>query len=170
MAIRPCWNTASDCAVWVRRLGVAVALVVVTIVACMPRPVSAKAPPLATAIIDATVYATPELNATPLGTLPNGSEVELTEDAAPGYLAIYYGDDVGWVPVQHLSLGERPGVDTAVAIVDTPLLEAPMRDAGVVEIVPEGEAVILTGATVDGYDAASHQGAGGWLDRRDIAR
>jgi hypothetical protein len=33
-----------------------------------------------------------------------------------------------------------------------------------------GEAVILTGAHVDGYDAASHDGTGGWLDERDLSR
>jgi hypothetical protein len=45
-----------------------------------------------------------------------------------------------------------------------------MRDASVLEIILEGEAVILTGANVDGYDAASHDGAGGWIDNRDLSR
>jgi hypothetical protein len=30
--------------------------------------------------------------------------------------------------------------------------------------------VILTGASVDGYDAAAHDGAGGWVDERDLSR
>jgi hypothetical protein len=30
--------------------------------------------------------------------------------------------------------------------------------------------VILTGANVDGYDAASHDGAGGWIHDRDLSR
>jgi hypothetical protein len=145
-------------------------LVLAALLAFSPAHVSAKAPPLATIVFNTTVYATPELNGTALGTIASGSEVELTGDAAPGYLAIYYGESVGWVPSQYLSLGERPGIDTAVAVVDTPLLDAPMHGADVLETVPRGDAVILTGATVDGYDAASHAGAGGWLDRRDIAR
>jgi hypothetical protein len=45
-----------------------------------------------------------------------------------------------------------------------------MRDASVLEIILEGEAVILTGASVDGYDAAAHDGAGGWIDERDLSR
>jgi hypothetical protein len=57
-----------------------------------------------------------------------------------------------------------------VTIADTPLLEAPMNDASALEIIREGEAVILTGANVDGYDAASHDGAGGWIHDRDLSR
>jgi hypothetical protein len=45
-----------------------------------------------------------------------------------------------------------------------------MRDASVLEFILEGEAVILTGANVDGYDAASYDGAGGWIDERDLSR
>jgi hypothetical protein len=45
-----------------------------------------------------------------------------------------------------------------------------MRDASVLEINMEGEAVILTGASVDGIDAAAHDGSGGWIDERDLSR
>jgi hypothetical protein len=57
-----------------------------------------------------------------------------------------------------------------VTVADSPLLDAPMRDASVLEIILEGKAVILTGASVDGYDAASYDGAGGWIDERDLSR
>jgi hypothetical protein len=53
---------------------------------------------------------------------------------------------------------------------ETPLLEAPLPDANVVSIVPGGETVILTGAHVDGYDAASHDQVGGWIDAMDLVR
>jgi hypothetical protein len=49
------------------------------------------------------------------------------------------------------------------------MLDAPMPDAHVLTVVPEGEAVILTGATLDGYDAASYDLTGGWIDRRNLA-
>ena len=64
----------------------------------------------------------------------------------------------------------RPGIDTAVTTTDTPLLVAPFPEAEIVQSVPEGEAVILTGATAGDYDAASHDGAGGWIDKFDIIR
>jgi hypothetical protein len=83
---------------------------------------------------------------------------------------VYYDDQTVWVPAQYLSLGVRPGIDTAVTVADTPLLDAPMPDASVLENVPEGRAVILTGARVDGYDAAAYAGTGGWIDERDLSR
>jgi hypothetical protein len=101
---------------------------------------------------------------------PQGAEVELTGEAAPGLLGVYYDGQVVWVPAQFVSLAVRPGIDTAVTVADTPLLDAPMRDASVLEIVMEGEAVILTRASVDGYDAAAHDGSGGWINERDLSR
>lgn len=130
----------------------------------------AKAPPLATVTLPADVLAEPALGADVLAVLPAGAEVELTGSAAPGYIQIYYDDDPAWVPAQYLSLSQRPGIDTAVAVDDLPLLDAPMADATVLSVVPEGETVILTGASLDGYDAASHEGVGGWLEERGLAR
>jgi hypothetical protein len=130
----------------------------------------AKAPPLATTVIDAKALTAPDYDAAPVTVIPQGTEVELTGDAAPGFLGVYNVDEAVWVPAQVLSLGDRPGIDTGVTVADTPLLEAPMPDAPVREIVLEGQAVILTSASVDGYDAAAHDGSGGWIDERDLSR
>lgn len=131
---------------------------------------SAKAPPLATTVVDVSVYAAPDITSDVIGAVPAGTEIELTGEAAPGFLAVYVNGGIGWIPAQFLSLSGRPGIDTATALVDTPLLEAPMRDAGVVTMVPEGASVILTGARVDGFDAASYESSGGWINDRDIAK
>ena len=72
----------------------------------------------------------------------------------------------GPVPVARRSTGYRHRPDRS----DTPLLDAPIPDASVLEIILEGQSVILTGATVDGYDAAAHDGTGGWVDERDLSR
>lgn len=133
-------------------------------------PAVAKAPPLATTVVEAWIFEAPDATGPAIGSIPAGTQVELTGEAAPGFLAVYYGETVGWVPAQFLALSDRPGIDTAVTLVETPLLDAPMRDAGVVAVVPPDAAVILTGAAVDGYDAASYEGAGGWIDGRDIAQ
>lgn len=130
----------------------------------------ARADPLATTVVDANIYAIPDWNSPPIGTLPAGTEVQLSGSASPGFVAILFGDGEAWVAAQFLEIGDRPGIDTAVALTDTPLLDAPMRDANVVANVPEGGALILTGASVGGYDAASHEGAGGWVNERDIAQ
>lgn len=130
----------------------------------------AKAPPLATTVLDAEALAAPDHDAAPVAVIPQGAEVELTGEAAPGFLAVYYDGQAVWVPAQYLSLGVRPGIDTGVTVADSPLLDAPMRDASALEIIREGQAVILTGARVDGYDAASHDGSGGWIYERDLSR
>jgi hypothetical protein len=101
--------------------------------------------------------------------IPQGAEVELAGDAPPGFLRVYYDDQIVWVPAQYLSLGVRPGIDTGMTVADSPLLDAPVRDASVLEIILEREAVILTGANVDGCDAESNDGAGGWIDERDLS-
>jgi hypothetical protein len=131
---------------------------------------AAKAPPLATTVLDAEALAAPGYDAAPVAVIPQGNDVALTGEAAPGFLGVYYDGESVWVPAQYLSLGIRPGIDTGVTVADTPPLDAPMRDALVLEIILEGQAVILTGASVDGYDAAAHEGTGGWIDERDLSR
>jgi hypothetical protein len=131
---------------------------------------AAKAPPLATTILPANVQTAPALDADVLAVLPADAEIELTGSAAPGYLQVYYDDEPAWVPAQFLSLSDRPGIDTAVAAEDLPLRDAPFPDASVLSIVPEGDTVILTGASLDGYDAASHEGVGGWLREAGLIR
>jgi hypothetical protein len=143
---------------------------VIAVFAPHAQDASAKAPPLATTVLDAEVLQVPDYDAAPVAVIPQSTEVELTGEAAPGFLGVYYDGEAVWVPAQYLTLGVRPGVDTGVTVADTPLLDAPMRDASVLEIVLEGQAVILTGASVDGYDAASHEGTGGWINERDLSR
>jgi hypothetical protein len=135
-----------------------------------PPGADAKAPPHATAFVPATLLAAPSYDAVVVGEVPAGTELELTGDAEPGFLEIVYDGGSAWVPAQELTLGVSPGIDTAVAATETPLREAPLPDANVVTTVPGGETVILTGAHVDGYDAASYDRTGGWIDAMDLIR
>jgi hypothetical protein len=131
---------------------------------------SAKAPPLASTILDVTALATPDYGATEIAVIPQGTEIELSGEAALEFLAVYYDGQVVWVPAQYLTLGDRPGIVNAVAVEDTPLLNAPMREAAVLETVLEGQAVLLSGASSDGYDAASYDGTGGWIHEWTLSR
>ena len=152
-------------------------LVVIGLIACISvlslghvQVSLAKAPPHATTLVMTGVFDTPDLAADPIDTLSAGEVLELTGNAAPGFLGIVYEDGEAWVPATNLTTGVRPGIETAMAVVNAPLTSAPIRDSGIVTYVPEGESVILTGATVDGYYAASYNGSGGWINGRDIAR
>lgn len=156
------------------RLCCALALpLVIAVFAPIAQNASAKAPPLATTVLNAEALLVPDYDAAPVAVIPQGTEVELTGGAAPGFpsfLGMYYDGEAVWVPTRYLALGVRPGIDTGITVADTPFLDAPMRDPSVLEIVLEGQAVILTGARVDGYDAASHEGTGGWINERDLPR
>lgn len=130
----------------------------------------AEAPPLATTVLPVNAFAAPDYGAAVVATLPADAEVELTGSVAPGFLGVLYDGQEVFVPAQYLTLGTRPGIDTAVTTEDAPLLDAPLRDANIRLTIPEGQTVILTGAAVDGYVAASYDGTGGWIDRRGLAR
>ena len=65
----------------------AVALtLIVAVIAAIPHDAPAKAPPLATAVFDAEALAAPDYDAAPAAVIPQGAEVELTGDVAPGSL------------------------------------------------------------------------------------
>jgi hypothetical protein len=131
---------------------------------------SAKAPSPATTVLDAEALEVPGDDTDPAAEIPQGADVELTGDAAPGFLAVYYDGEADWVPAQYLSLDDRPGIASGMTVADIPLLEPPMPEAFVREIILEGQAVILTGTSVYGYDAAPHDGPGGWIDARDLSQ
>jgi hypothetical protein len=58
--------------------------------------------------------------------------------STPGFLAVYYDSEVVWVPALYVSLGLRPGIQSSVAVEGASLLEVPMREATILEIVQEG--------------------------------
>ena len=139
---------------------------------CAPgvHDVSAKAPPLSTIVLDAEALTEPGYDAAAVAVIPQGTEAELTGEAEPGFLAVYYDGEAVWVPAQDLSLGDRPGIHTAVPAVDAPLLGALGPDTSLPEVILKGQAVILTGVTVDGNDPAVHGGKRNWIDERDLSR
>ena len=155
---------------WRRRLAAATVALLVAARALPASEIAAKAPPLATTVVEVSALASPSYDADVVASLPAAVEFELTGAAEGGFLGVLYDGQQVFVPAANLSLSNRPGIDTAVTIEDTPLLDAPLRDANVRLTIPEGQTVILTGAAVDGFDAASYDGAGGWIDRRGLAR
>ena len=140
------------------------------VLALVPHDALAKVPPLANTVFDTEASAAPGYDAAPIAVIPQGTEVELTDEAAPGFPGVYYDGQAVWVPAQYLSLGVRPGIDTGLTVADTPPLDAPMPEAAVLEIILERQTVILTAASVDDYDEAAHDGTGGWMNKRDLSQ
>jgi uncharacterized protein YraI len=155
------------------RLNLLCALVLAFLVgafAPVAQEASVKAPSLATTVLNAEALAAPGDDTGPAAVIPQGAEVELTSDATPEFLAMYYDGEAVWVPAQYLSTDDRPGIDSGVTVADIPFLEAPMPEASVRLIIHEGQGVILTGESIYGYDAAPQDDSGGWIDARDLSQ
>ena len=69
---------------------------------------AAKAPPHATTLVTTGVFATPDLTSDQVGSIDPGAEVELTGNAAPGFLGVVYGEGEAWIPSTNLTTGVRP--------------------------------------------------------------
>jgi hypothetical protein len=131
-------------------------------------PASAHAPGLAVAMTDAQVRDVPEIGTPPTTTLLAGTTVVLTGDVAPGFVYVTFDGGSGWVNANLLSVSGKPGIHTSLVTSRTLILDAPFPDAGKLGTLDPGDAVILTGAIVGDYAAASSDGIGGWVNRADL--
>lgn len=125
----------------------------------------ASAPALATASTDVALLAAPSVEAAVLAMLPAGAEVELTGAADGEFLEVSSDGQLGWATVRGLD----GRLDTAAVVLDASLRAAPSEDGEILGAVQAGSTVILTGASVDGYLAASFAGTGGWLPASAVA-
>ena len=125
----------------------------------------AHAPGLETTTADFALLEAPSADAPVLTQLPVGTEVELTGAAQGQFLEVTVAGQAGWI-----SVGGLDGmIDTAPVILDTSLRAAPAADGKILGAVQAGSTVILTGASVDGFLAASFAGTGGWLPAAAVA-
>lgn len=129
---------------------------------------SAHAPGFATALTDAQVLELPQFGLSPIATVPAGETVVLTGDVAPGFVYVTFDGGSGWVNADLLSVSGRPGIDTSVVTSRTLILDAPFPDGAELATLDPGDAIILTGAIVGDYAAATKDGVGGWVNRADI--
>jgi uncharacterized protein YraI len=120
----------------------------------------AHAPGLATALSNLTVREAPSADATVVTELPAGTTVELTGNAAGDFIEVLFDGRPGWASVALLDAG---GLETATIDADAALRTEPNAGGTVLLEVPAGSTVILTGAAVDGYLAATFAGTGGWV-------
>jgi uncharacterized protein YraI len=125
----------------------------------------AHAPALATTTADIALYQAPSADAPVLAELPAGTEIELTGAAEGQFLEATFDGQLGWTRVDALD----GTIDTAPVVADASLRAAPNDDGAILGAVPAGSTVILTGASVDGYLAASVDGTGGWLPATAVA-
>jgi hypothetical protein len=125
----------------------------------------AHAPALATTTANVALYEAPSADAPVLAELPSGTEIELTGAAEGEFLEATFDGQLGWTRVDRLD----GMIDTAPVVVDASLRAAPNNDGAILGAVQAGSTVILTGASVDGFLAASVDGTGGWLPATAVA-
>jgi hypothetical protein len=125
----------------------------------------AHAPALATTTADVALYEAPSADAPVLAELPAGTEIELTGAAEGDFLEATFDDQRGWTRVDSLD----GMLDTAPVVADASLRAAPNNEGAILGAVQAGSTVILTGASVDGFLAASFDGTGGWLPASAVA-
>ena len=146
-----------------RALAIVVALILGALLAA-PAAL-AHAPALATTTATVALYEAPSADAPVLAELPAGTEIELTGAAEGEFLEATFDGQLGWTRVDRLD----GMIDTAPVVVDASLRAAPNNDGAILGAVQAGSTVILTGASVDGFLAASFDGTGGWLPANAVA-
>jgi len=120
---------------------------------------------LETTTADIALYEDPSTDAPVLAELPAGTEIELTGAAEGDFLEATFDGLRGWTRVDKLD----GNFDTAPVVLDASLRAAPNEEGAILGAVQAGSTVILTGASVDGYLAASFDGTGGWLPASAVA-
>ena len=133
-----------------------------------PELATAEAPGLATVAAETPLLSEPDAAATVLVSLRPGSQVVLSGSAAPGYLQVMGDGEFGWVDADDLAFGDRVGIPLEDADEEAQILAAPLPRAEVLGTVPPGGVVILTGADVGGFVAASYEGIGGWVSEASL--
>jgi uncharacterized protein YraI len=130
-----------------------------------------------------------------LATIPTVAVVSLTGEAQDGFLGVVYDGQQGWADAAYLEVAdvesgttllqtaEQPVKDLAAAapapaetvpgpqaaaIADVNLRSQPSAGAPVLEVVPAGTLVSLTGSRANGYVNVRVNGQAGWIDEAYI--
>jgi uncharacterized protein YkwD/uncharacterized protein YraI len=155
---------------------------------------AAPAPGTATAIGDVELLGDPAAAGAALGTIPDVEVVTLTGEAQDGFLQVVYNGQEGWADAAYLDVAPvAPGAsvlqpaDAAAAespaaapaspassvpgslvsaTSDVNLREQPNPSSTVLDIVPAGSQVSLTGSRANGYVNVRIDGRAGWIDER----
>ncbi len=142
------------------RLAASSFVALLLIAVSVPLAVIAHAPAIAVAEFTQPLLVSPIADSAALSELSAGSEMELTGHADGQFVEVVAAGVTGWVDVNAIHAGQ---IQTATTNAVTHITDAPSDDGRLLNVVPAGASVILTGAAVDQYLAGSYEGTGGWL-------
>lgn len=155
--------------------------------------VSSGAPGTATALQPTELLAGPAEESGMIASIPAVAELALTGQAQDGFLEVSMNGQTGWADAAYLQVADstgstqllqaadasdapQPAVNTAEAPVDATVGEEaltttnvnlrsqPSATAMVLDVVPAGAEVLLTGSRANGYVNVRVDGEAGWID------
>ncbi|MCA9877130.1 MAG: SH3 domain-containing protein [Thermomicrobiales bacterium] len=147
-------------------------------------PAANSAPGTATAVQPTELLTGPAEEAGALSAIPAVSVVELTGQAQDGYLEVSYNGQTGWADAAYLQVADNSGSTTllqesapqaqaaapatlgaqALTTTDVNLRSQPNAGAMVLDVLPAGREVSLTGSRANGYVNVRVDGQAGWID------
>jgi uncharacterized protein YraI len=119
----------------------------------------------------------PSLGDEILTVMPAGSRLNVTGAAENGFYPVTYSGETGWASTSYIDLdGGSPGPGESVGFTNDNLnlRVGPSLADSVLEVMPAGSLVILTGDTVNGFHTVRFAGTEGWahgtyLDTGDVS-
>jgi len=146
------------------------------------QPASEPAPVTVTQTVN--LHEAPSREGNVLTMVPKDSAIELTGETADGYLGASFEGFTGWVDAAYVMVpdaaasgvaeqpqavaaatsGDKPVGRTTVVTTDLNFRAAPSRSGQVLDVIPSGTTLRLTGEERDGYLGASFGGEDGWVD------
>lgn len=111
----------------------------------------------ATTIDSVNLRSGPSAGSDILTVIPAGAAVEVSNDVENGFFPVEYGGVDGWVFGLYLSIA-----DTATTTDDLNLRDGPSLGASVLDVMPSGAGVGLTGESSGDFVGVSYGGQRGW--------
>ena len=96
-----------------------------------------------------------------ISVLAPGSEVKITGDEVNGFMPVTYGGYDGWVYSAYLLI-ESGGDDTMKVTENLNLRDGPSTSDKILEVMPAGATVTITGEAENGFLQVSYKGTDGW--------
>ncbi len=131
-------------------------------------PVPTEAPPTgetpenAATTDDVNLRAGPGIDTGVLEVIPAGDRLAVTGPAESGFYTVTHGDRAGWAFGDFLALDGPGDGATAFTTDDLNLRAGPSAADAILQVMPAGRGVRLTGEAQDGWVAVEFDGTAGW--------
>jgi len=152
----------------VHQRGVVLLLIVALLVSAAsvalvaPRGVAAAG--TATTLDALNLRSGPSVDDSVLDVVPGGATVTITGDAQNGYYPVAYNGEDGWVFGAFLDSGASAasGYEAVVTTDALNLRAGASTDSQILDVMPYGTVVTLTGQSSNGFVSVSYNGTAGW--------